>query len=217
MSSATTVDDLISAIGQVLGFANRDGRERRLVTRTTLAGQDQMRILVVEDNLVNQHVAKAILQKRGHFVDIVENGQLAVEAVLSKPYDLVLMDIQMPVMDGHEATRRIRERERFASLPIVALTAHAFAEERERCEASGMDDFLAKPMKPAELFDILKRWGPDGARTARSTREPPVEEAAGIDSNAPPVDVDSFRAIMREGGIEEIVQPTLELYERETS
>ena len=126
------------------------------------------------------------------------------------------MDVQMPVMDGHEATRRIREHEQFASLPIVAVTAHAFAEERERCRESGMDDFLAKPMNPGALLDVLKRWAPGTPRTTEPTGDPTVGDTTEISGRAPPVDVDSFRAIMREGGIEEIVQPTLELYERET-
>jgi response regulator RpfG family c-di-GMP phosphodiesterase len=137
---------------------------------------------------------------------------------MSKSYDLVLMDIQMPVMDGHEATRLIRQRPEFATLPIVAVTAHAFAEERERCAASGMDDFLAKPMKPDALFELLDRWAPGatpGVDRAPLGLDGDPQEATG-GAPTPPVDIDAFRAVMRDGGIEEIVEQTLELYARET-
>lgn len=207
--------DLVRAIADLLGHARHDGPERRMVTERSLTAADEpMRILVVEDNTVNQHVAKAMLEKRGHQVDIVGNGQLAVEAVLAKPYDIVLMDIQMPVMDGHEATRQIRSHKQFASLPIIAVTAHAFAEERDACEASGMNDFLAKPVKPAQLFDLLRKWS---TRTGdRRVSYTPPEESPMTSNGTRHVDVEAFRSAMRDAGIEEIVEATLDLYRRET-
>jgi PAS domain S-box-containing protein len=215
---------LVRAIGELLTNAGRSVGERRLVTDATLSRHTILRILVAEDNTVNQHVAKAMLSKRGHDVDIVGNGALAVEAVLAKPYDLVLMDIQMPVMDGHDATRRIRSNPRFASLPIVAVTAHAFAEERTRCEESGMNDFLAKPMKPAELFAVLERWAPSGNDAEQATPDPAAESSSAgphteentMTQSSVTVDVEAFRAMMRDAGIEHIVDATLELYARET-
>ena len=120
------------------------------------------RILVVEDNPVNRKVIEALLRKLGLTFVTVENGLEAVAAVQgSIPFDLVLMDCQMPVLDGFEATRQIRQWEQAsgrARLPVVALTAGAFEEDRQHCSAVGMDDFLAKPLKVSELTAVLKKW-----------------------------------------------------------
>ncbi len=118
------------------------------------------RILVAEDNPVNQRVAERILEKLGHEVTIVENGALAVEAVRESRFDLVLMDCQMPEMDGYAATRAIRALEAGLTqhTPIVALTAHAMAHDRDVCLAAGMDDYVAKPVRPDELAARLAKW-----------------------------------------------------------
>lgn len=115
-----------------------------------------IRILLAEDNPVNQLVAQAILERRGHSVHVVANGLLAVEAVKTGAFELVLMDVRMPEMDGLEATRSIRALPEHGTLPIVALTAHALAEERQRCFDAGMDDFLSKPFIPDELFAVIE-------------------------------------------------------------
>ena len=121
---------------------------------------DGMRILLAEDNLVNQKILRMLLNKHGHSVTVVSNGRLAVEEAQTNQYDLVLTDIQMPEMDGLAATRWIRERERNTGthLPIVALTAHAMQEDRERCLAAGTDDYLSKPIQPSELLPKILKW-----------------------------------------------------------
>lgn len=121
----------------------------------------QMRILVAEDNLVNQIVIKLMLQRLGCSVDVVSNGIDVVRQVQAAPYDLVLMDVQMPDIDGLEASRRIRSLSSDCSLiPIVALTASATVEDREACFASGMNDYLSKPLAPRALREVLGCWGP---------------------------------------------------------
>jgi two-component system sensor histidine kinase/response regulator len=121
------------------------------------------RILVAEDNPVNQQLARAMLLRLGYQTDVAGNGQEAVDGVMTVPYDLVLMDCQMPVMDGFEATRIIREREGTARhTPIIAVTANAMEGDRERCLTAGMDDYLAKPFRAGDLRRALARWLPAG-------------------------------------------------------
>jgi len=120
------------------------------------------RILLVEDNEVNRTIATKLLEKRGHVVIAVENGALAVERTANDHFDVVLMDVQMPVMDGLTATTHIRTREHGTGthLPIVAVTAHALDDDRKRCLAAGMDDFLTKPIRSSDLFAAVLRFAP---------------------------------------------------------
>jgi CheY-like chemotaxis protein len=119
------------------------------------------RVLIAEDNVVNQRVATRFIEKLGCRVDVVANGIEAVEASDRLRYDLILMDCQMPEMDGFAATAVIRERQRDGGrVPIVALTANALAGDRERCLAAGMDDYLAKPVTAADIAAICRRWLP---------------------------------------------------------
>ncbi len=118
-----------------------------------------LKVLLVEDNAINQQIVQELLDSIGVVVDVVGNGRLAVEQLRQNPsYDLVLMDIQMPVLDGHAATRIIRAELGLLDLPIIALTAHALAEEQQRCFAAGMNDHLTKPIEPPALFAALLRW-----------------------------------------------------------
>jgi CheY-like chemotaxis protein len=135
----------------------------RIVTRHTVAEdrKRRVRILLVEDNPVNQKVTLKLLEKMGYRVDAVDNGKEALTALETLPYTLVLMDVQMPEMDGIEATRQIRiagRAVRNPKIPIVALTAHAPKEHRRQCLDAGMNDYLAKPVQPDELAKVISRW-----------------------------------------------------------
>jgi two-component system, chemotaxis family, sensor kinase Cph1 len=122
------------------------------------------RILVVEDNLVNQKVALKLLEKLGYPAEAVNNGEKAVERILETQFSLVLMDCQMPVMDGFEATRQVRKRESGRRTPIIALTAGALQSDEELCIKSGMDAFVTKPVDLRKLTEVLARWHGDPAR-----------------------------------------------------
>ncbi len=127
-----------------------------------------LKVLLVEDNRVNQLVLKRLLNKLGCQPDVAENGKLALDACQKTLYDFIFMDIQMPEMDGYEATRLIRERERNTPHPpaiIVALTASAFSGDREKCLAQGMDDFLSKPLQLMELRAYFERFLPPESAT----------------------------------------------------
>jgi signal transduction histidine kinase/CheY-like chemotaxis protein len=119
----------------------------------------RLHILLAEDNAINQRVAVRLLEKRGHSVEVAGNGLEALQAVQEKPFDLVLMDIQMPIMDGVEAVSRLRELERGSGhrLPVIALTAHAMKEDEDRCLAAGMDGYVTKPVNPSDLFATIER------------------------------------------------------------
>lgn len=138
------------------------------------------RVLIVEDNPVNQQVAVALLGRAGYRADAAGNGEEALKLLESIPYDLVLMDIQMPVMDGFETTRRIRAREQAEErdrIPVVAMTAHALSGYREKCIEAGMDDYVSKPIAPKELENALRRHLKK--RPAESGEETVAEEGAG--------------------------------------
>ena len=119
--------------------------------------QANARILMAEDNAINQRVGKLILQRAGFAIDLVADGSEAVEAHRSNPYDVILMDCQMPVMDGFEACRHIRELGE-PQPAIVAVTANALVGERDKCLNAGMDDYLSKPFQAEQLVGIVKKW-----------------------------------------------------------
>ncbi|MGB0722012.1 MAG: response regulator [Gammaproteobacteria bacterium] len=153
-----------------------------------LAGR---RVLVAEDHNINQILLQRLLSKAGIETLITENGQEALEALNARPehFDAVLMDIQMPVMDGLQATARIREQPRFADLPIIAVTANAYAEDRERCIAAGMNDYLAKPIDTKALYALLRRWLPAATATTAAP-EPALPGTPTVHPGIPGVDMD---------------------------
>jgi len=146
------LDAMLSALGE-----QASEPERRPGTAVAASADARvLRVLLAEDNRINQLVAQRLLQKLGCQTDVVENGRDAVEAVTRHRYDIILMDIQMPVMDGFEATTRIRDAETAgARLPIVAMTAHAMEGDRDRCLAAGMDGYISKPVNLAALGKVL--------------------------------------------------------------
>jgi two-component system sensor histidine kinase/response regulator len=152
---------LRSAILRVVSAGDQKA-QLPLVTLYTLhvaaAPPVSLRVLIAEDNLVNQRLAMPLLEKRGHQVTVAGNGHEAVAAAKKIMFDLVLMDLQMPEMDGFEATAALREREKEAGihLPVIALTAHALKGDRERCLEAGMDGYLTKPIRPQELDAVLE-------------------------------------------------------------
>jgi two-component system sensor histidine kinase/response regulator len=155
--------ELREAIARVLGAREQKGAIP-LITRYSLQDARDpsafLRVLLAEDNPVNQRLATRLLEKRGHRVAVVVNGREVLEALEKESFDLVLMDVQMPELDGLEATAAIREREKGSGIhqAVIALTAHAMKGDRERCMAAGMDGYLSKPIRPQELDAILESY-----------------------------------------------------------
>jgi len=157
---------LRSAVAQSYGVTiGRPLAQHAEVDESTKRARARFQILVAEDYVLNQKLATRLLARGGYTCDIVDDGQKVVEATASGSYDLVLMDCQMPVMDGFEATRTIRQRESHSGdhLPIIAMTANAMKGDRERCLEAGMDDYLSKPIRVDELFALLSKYLPDTA------------------------------------------------------
>jgi PAS domain S-box-containing protein len=164
------------------------------------------RILLVEDSVVNQKLAVALLEREGHYVTVADNGRIAVARLKAEPFDIVLMDVQMPVMDGLEATIAIRERERQTGghVPIVAMTAHALKGDREQCLTAGMDGYVAKPIRADELLAALEKFAPnivadDGEHAGEVQNGAQVADgAATFDSAAALRQVGGDRALLAE-------------------
>jgi two-component system, sensor histidine kinase and response regulator len=201
-------DELQIAILAALAGSSTVNRSSRVAVKAEEAGpagtsRGGLRILLAEDNLVNQRVASHLLKNAGHFVIAVVNGREAIEALAREDFDLVLMDVQMPEMDGLEATRAIRalEQKTGRHLPIVAMTAHAMKGDRERCLEAGMDDYLPKPVQKAELFRVL-----EAHRPARSA---PESGAALVSSN---LVFDMSVALDRVDGEREVLEEIVRLY-----
>ena len=169
-----------------------------------------VRILVAEDNVTNQQVALGILKKLGLNADAVMNGAEAIRALSSIPYGLVLMDVQMPVMDGLEATRQIRGPNSIIlnrRIPIIAMTAHAMQGDRDRCLAAGMNDYLRKPVSPQALAEVLTRWLPKNADETGPPRE--LEIAAPMLDSSLPVVFDRTAMLERLMGDEDLAREVI--------
>jgi len=171
-----------------------DGQPAALLVRDEILPDDLVfpgaRILLVEDNPTNQLVAAEFMRHREIEVHLAENGAAAVDAVAQQPFDLILMDLHMPVMDGFSATRKLRERP--DAPPIVAMTAAVLNEDRARCEQAGMVDFIAKPIEPEALIRALRKWLPKHVVRRAASERP--EPARGLPASLPGIDLDAALA-----------------------
>lgn len=152
--------DLLQAIRGALGSQAADDQNPPVFTIHSLReNRKRLRILLVEDNRVNEALAVRLLEKRGHHVTVARNGIAAQEALAQQAPDLILMDVQMPEMNGFEATTAIREGERKSGkhVPIIAMTAHTMAGDKERCLGAGMDGYVSKPIRGDELFSVIEQ------------------------------------------------------------
>lgn len=178
-------DNLRQCLVSLLGPQAVTGQASGNTAKAVQADQPSLRarILLAEDNPVNQQLAMHLLTRMGHRVDVASNGREAVEALAKLPYDLVFMDCQMPEMDGFDATREIRSwADDKGRVPIIAMTAHAMAGDRERCLAAGMDDYVAKPINPRDLAEAVARQ-----LQARDTTAPPMPTQRTTVQSATPI------------------------------
>ena len=195
VSASAIFDGISRMLGGIID-GKRTTAEVRLDSIDRLAGLRGARVLLVEDNDVNQQVATELLRDAGFVVDLAENGQVALDRVRAAQYDVVLMDMQMPVMDGVTATKLIRQDPRFAQLPIIAMTANAMQVDRDRCLAAGMNAHVAKPIEPEDLWTALLEWTrPPKTVTAAATApivepdttppNPRARPGAGVEADLP--------------------------------
>jgi CheY-like chemotaxis protein/HPt (histidine-containing phosphotransfer) domain-containing protein len=185
---------LRSALAEALGIQTR---RAQIPASVPGAGSSPL-ILVAEDNEINQVLAVRVLERRGYRVEVVENGRLALEALDRGSYAAVLMDCQMPELNGYDATTELRRREGDGSrTPVIAMTGNALRGDREKCLASGMDDYLPKPLNPGNLDRALRRWAP---RTANGLD---VEKPA-AGSQATPADTPAAAGPLDPAGLERL-------------
>lgn len=199
VSPSTLLDSILNALGKEVAQQTRK-HEKRSNFQEAAQLVKGSHLLLVEDNEVNQELALEILQDAGLTVDVAGNGKIAIEKVALNHYDAVLMDCQMPVMDGFDATRAIRKDGRFADLPILAMTANAMAGDKEKCVDAGMNDHISKPIDVTHLFLTLAQWiKPKGMpdQSAASEGEQQSSSPDGVPA-IPGLDIDG--ALVRMGG-----------------
>jgi signal transduction histidine kinase/HPt (histidine-containing phosphotransfer) domain-containing protein len=228
-------DVLLEVMGRPKSIAKKVVPPNKL--EAALAQRLPLHLLLADDNVVNQKVALRLFDQMGYRIDIAGDGMEALEALKRKRYDIVFMDVQMPEMDGLEATRRIREAEKSLArdptsappLIIIAMTANAMTGDREKCLKAGMDDYLAKPVRPEAVQAALKRWGPVAKDPATRSETPglqaelaakppaasPAPPAAAPEQTEPPVDIERLAEMA--GGDEAGIRELIDLYFAQTS
>ena len=184
LTSRCAITTLLTRLAELLGGRAEDQSAVPSTPAEPAMPARRLRILVAEDNQVNQQVATGLITKLGHRVDIAANGREAVEAICNLPYDLILMDVQMPEMDGFEATAAIRRLNGGrADVPIIAMTANAMEGDPQKCLAAGMDDYIAKPVDRRKLANAIGYWS---ARRSGGVEIAPPPEPEPV---APPIPV----------------------------
>jgi len=160
MNPSMLLETIMEVFGEAPEMASASMVSNKSQEEESLRSIRGAKLLLVEDNAINQEIANEILEQAGFKIEIANDGKEAVEKIYQENYDCILMDCQMPVMDGYEATRAIRKEERFSNLPIVAMTANAMQGDREKCIDAGMNDHVSKPINLKELFSALVKWVP---------------------------------------------------------
>tara|TARA_R110000868_G_scaffold124226_4_gene328582 strand:- start:4770 stop:8165 length:3396 start_codon:yes stop_codon:yes gene_type:complete len=197
VSETTTVSESIDAPLPSRRLSDRTGAASRAAPANATAGLRNKRLLLVEDNRINQLLAKTILEKAGYVVDIANDGLAAIKCVEAIDYDAVMMDVQMPVMDGVEATGAIRARASTPAkraVPIIAMTANAMSGDRETYLAAGMNDYISKPIQSARLLAVIERWS-----QARTTDEPVADDLP-VAATATTMDFSELESLARRIG-----------------
>lgn len=219
--------ELLDALMNTMGLASQRERLEKSLASTDLAGQQGLKILLAEDNAVNQKLAVLLLEKRQHRVTVADDGRKAVELFQHETFDVILMDVQMPVMDGLAAVAEIRRLEAASHaprIPIVAMTAHAMKGDRERCLTAGMDGYVSKPIHPRELYgaiDQLVKRAPSTlplkqesglATSSNFASLPNAAEGAAEVPAVPPLKIDWSAALVHTAGDAELMRSMIEVF-----
>ena len=180
MSKPIKRTELMQSILDTLGSSFTKKQNSNKSATFPKSDLNRLHVLLAEDNTVNQILGVKLLEKRGHSVVVATNGMEALEALRNHLFDLVLMDVQMPLMDGFEATKAIRtlEKETVNHIPIVAMTAHAMKGDRERCLAAGMDSYISKPLQPKILFETIEKMIPQNVTQSHQAEEPQLDNSS---------------------------------------
>ncbi|MBW1750073.1 MAG: response regulator, partial [Deltaproteobacteria bacterium] len=203
------LDVIMDTFGHEIDCTAGGSRQSRGFNMETLGPIQGAHLLLVEDNHINQQVASELLEQAGFIVDIANDGQEALDKLVANTYDCILMDVQMPVMDGYTATREIRKQEIFNDIPVLAMTANAMVADKEEARAAGMDDHIVKPINPQELFSTLLKWIEPGERELADI---PVAEKLPADGNELPLTltgIDIAAGLQRVGGNKKLFKKLL--------